>query len=109
MQSINVPQEDFDALEDTDETEIFEDGTFNPTQEEMEEVALRALGRMTLQDFINDSISALLEVYKARPESFAYDAAHYDDEDANNPTPFMDLIQYLQEVQTDESPRNTNL
>ena len=69
------------------------------TQEDMEEVALRALGRIPLQDLINDSVSALVEVYKARPESYAYDAAHYDDDDVETPNPFMDLIQYLKEVQ----------
>ena len=108
QQSINIPQEDFDDMEDVDETQDSEEPE-EPTQEEMEEVALRALGRMTLQELINDSIIALVEVYKARPESFTYDAAHYNDEDVNNYTPFMDLIQYLQDMKVDESPRNTNL
>jgi hypothetical protein len=111
QQSIEIPQEDFDDMEAVDETKVLEDENeeFNPTQEDMEEVALRALGRMTLQEFIEESISALVEVYKAKPESFAYDAAHYSDEDAHNPNPFIDLIKYLQEVKPDESPRNTNL
>ena len=78
------------------------------TQEDMEEVALRALGRVPLQDLINDSVSALVEVYKARPESYAYDAAHYNDEDREQPSPYMDLIQYLKDVREDESPRDTD-
>ena len=77
------------------------------TQEDMEEVALRALGRVPLQDLINDSVSALVEVYKARPESYAYDASHYDDDDVETPNPFMDLIQYLREVQPVESDRDS--
>ena len=77
------------------------------SQEEMEEVALRALGRVPLQDLINDSVSALVEVYKARPESYAYDASHYDDDDVETPNPFMDLIQYLKEVRPLESDRDS--
>ena len=78
------------------------------TQDDMEEVALRALGRMSLQELIDDSVSALVEVYKARPESYAYDAAHYNDEDREQPSPYMDLIQYLKDVREDESPRDTD-
>ena len=78
------------------------------TQEDMEEVALRALGRMTLQELIDDSVSALVEVYTARPESYLYDAMHYNDADRNQPSPFMDLIQYLKDVREDESPRDNN-
>ena len=70
-----------------------------PSLEDMEEVALRALGRMTLQDLIDDSVLALVEVSTARPQSYFYDAAHYNDEDREQPSPFMDLIQYLKEVQ----------
>ena len=108
QQSIDIPEEDFDTLEDTDELLLEHEDT-PPTQENMEEVALRAIGRMTLQEFIEDSISALVEVYKARPESYHFDAAHYDDEDVHTPTPFMDLIKYLQEVGNDESTRDSNL
>ena len=79
------------------------------SEEEMEEVALRALGRVPLQDLINDSVSALVEVYKARPESYAYDASHYDDDDVETPNPFMDLIKYLQDVKENESPRTTDI
>ena len=76
------------------------------TQEDMEEVALRALGRMTLQEVIDDSVAALIEVYKARPESYVYDAVHYNDADREQPSPFMDLIQYLKDVREDEFPRD---
>ena len=79
-----------------------------PSLEAMEEVALRALGRMTLQDLIDDSVLALVEVYTARPQSYFYDAAHYNDEDREQPSPFMDLIQYLKDVREDESPRDTD-
>ena len=78
-----------------------------PNLEDMEEVALRALGRIPLQELINDSVAALVEVYKARPESYYYDASHYDDEDVENPNPFMDLIQYLKEIHSVESDRDS--
>jgi hypothetical protein len=74
----------------------------------MEEVALRALGRMTLQELIDDSVSALVEVYIARPESYLYDAMHYSDADRDQPSPFMDLVQYLKDVRKDESPRDSS-
>lgn len=106
QQSIEIPQEDFIEPEDTDES--IEHGNTPPTEEEMEEVALRAIGRMTLQELINDSISALVEVYTARPESFQYDADHYDDEDASTPNPFLDLIKYLQDVRNDEHSRDSS-
>ena len=88
------------------EEEVIDSAT--PTIEDMEEVALRALGRMSLQDLIDDSVLALVEVYTARPQSYFYDAAHYNDEDREQPSPFMDLIQYLKDVREDESPRDTD-
>ena len=78
------------------------------TQEDMEEVALRAIGRMTLQELIDDSVAALVEVYTARPESYVYDAVHYNDADRDQPSPFMDLVQYLKDVREDESPRDSS-
>jgi len=88
--------------------ELIEEEDISITQEDMEEVALRALGRMTLQELIDDSVSALVEVYTARPESYLYDAMHYDDADRNQPSPFMDLVQYLKDVRKDESPRDSS-
>ena len=72
-----------------------------PTIEDMEEVALSAVGRMSIQDLIDDSVLALVEVYKARPDSYYFDARHYDDANQNTPSPFLDLIQYLREVNPD--------
>jgi len=88
--------------------EPVEEEDISITQEDMEEVALRALGRMTLQELIDDSVSALVEVYIARPESYLYDAMHYSDADRDQPSPFMDLVQYLKDVRKDESPRDNN-
>ena len=88
--------------------ELAEEEDISITQEDMEEVALRALGRMTLQELIDDSVSALVEVYIARPESYLYDAMHYSDADRDQPSPFMDLVQYLKDVRKDESPRDNN-
>jgi len=95
-------------VEDIQEEESPQEDNSDITQDDMEEVALRALGRMSLQELIDDSVSALVEVYKARPESYAYDAAHYNDADKEQPSPFMDLIQYLKDVGEDESPRDTD-
>ena len=95
-------------VEDIQEEESPQEDTSDITQDDMEEVALRALGRMSLQELIDDSVSALVEVYIARPESYAYDAAHYNDVDREQPSPFMDLIQYLKDVGEDESPRDTD-
>ena len=95
-------------VEDIQEEESPQEDTSDITQDDMEEVALRALGRMSLQELIDDSVSALVEVYRARPESYAYDAAHYNDVDREQPSPFMDLIQYLKDVGEDESPRDTD-
>ena len=79
-----------------------------PTIEDMEEVALSAVGRISVQDLIDDSVSALVEVYKARPESYYFDARHYDDANANTPSPFLDLIQYLREVNPDNYSLETD-
>jgi len=56
-----------------------------PTIEDMEEVALSAVGRISIQDLIDDSVQALVEV----------------DSNTNAPSPFLDLIQYLREVNPD--------
>ena len=104
---VEVPEIEYTTMEpESDYVETVLGDTVS--QEDMEEVALRALGRMTLQDLIDDSVLALVEVYTARPQSYFYDAAHYNDEDREQPSPFMDLIQYLKDVREDESPRDTD-
>jgi len=97
-----------EPVEELIEEPVEEEEDISITQEDMEEVALRALGRMTLQELIDDSVSALVEVYIARPESYLYDAMHYSDADRDQPSPFMDLVQYLKDVRKDESPRDNN-
>ena len=72
-----------------------------PNLEDMEEVALSAVGRMSVRDLIDDSVLALVEVYKVRPDSYYFDANHYNDDNKNTPSPFLDLIQYLREVNPD--------
>lgn len=91
-------------VEDLKEDTVGEE-TMVPTQEEMEEIALQAIGKMTLQEIIEDAIQALVEVYKARPQSYEYDAAHYNDEVTREGTPFMDLVQYLKDIKADEPSR----
>ncbi|MAF24647.1 hypothetical protein CL634_03600 [bacterium] len=90
--------------EEVVEEEVLEEEVLDavmPTIEDMEEVALSAVGRISIQDLIDDSVRALVEVYKARPESYYFDARHYDDSNKNSPSPFLDLIQYLREVNPD--------
>ena len=41
-----------------------------PTEEELQDVALNAIGKIPLQDLINDAVSALVEVYKAKIEIY---------------------------------------
>ena len=103
----DLPTDLQEEVEPTQEEEPIEEDT-SITQEDMEEVALRAIGRMTLQDLIEDSVAALVEVYRARPESYVYDAVHYNDADREQPSPFMDLVQYLKDIREDESPRDTD-
>ena len=79
-----------------------------PTQKELEEVALFAIGRMRLQDIIDDSVQLLVELYKRRPESYQYDLDtnlyYINQKDSDYlDSPFVDLIGYMKE---DESTRD---
>tara|TARA_R110002020_G_C16190285_1_gene765466 strand:- start:124 stop:405 length:282 start_codon:yes stop_codon:yes gene_type:complete len=74
-----------------------------PTEEEYEEVALFAIGRLRVQDLIDDAVKALVVLYKSRPESYEYDKqanrAYNEDQDVDYlESPFMDLIAHLLEV-----------
>ena len=69
-----------------------------PSEERMQDIALNALGKIPLQDFINDSVSALIEVYKAKPEICQLDIGNYDNYPPLIANPFMDLVAYLKEL-----------
>ena len=69
-----------------------------PSEERMQDIALNAIGKIPLQDLINDSVSALIEVYKAKPEICQLDIGNYDNYPPLIANPFMDLVAYLKEL-----------
>ena len=77
-----------------------------PTEEELQDVALNAIGKIPLQDFINDAVSALVEVYKAKIEIYQLDVANYNNYPPLLANPFMDLVSYLKEVRRETVTSN---
>jgi hypothetical protein len=69
-----------------------------PSEERMQDIALVAIGKIPLQDLINDAVSALIEVYKAKPEICQLDIGNYDNYPPLVANPFMDLVAYLREL-----------
>ena len=69
-----------------------------PSEERMQDIALNAIGKIPLQDLINDAVSALVEVYKARPEICQLDISNYENYPPLIANPFMDLVSYLKEL-----------
>lgn len=69
-----------------------------PSEERMQDIALNAIGKIPLQDLINDAVSALVEVYKARPEICLLDISNYENYPPLIANPFMDLVSYLKEL-----------
>ena len=69
-----------------------------PSEERMQDIALNAIGKIPLQDLINDAVSALIEVYKAKPEICQLDIGNYDNYPPLIANPFMDLVAYLKEL-----------
>jgi len=63
-----------------------------PSEEVYQEVALNAIGKIPLQDLINDAVQALVEVYKAKPEIFQLDVDNYENYPPLVANPFIDLI-----------------
>ena len=73
------------------------------SQERMEQVALGAIGKIPLQDLINDAVSAMIEVYKARPQIYQIDLDEFDESFEPQANPFSDLVLYLKEINQDVS------
>ena len=71
-----------------------------PSDEVYQEVALNAIGKIALQDLINDVVSALVEFYKAQPDIFQLDVDNYPS------TSVMDLVSYLKEVRHETGTSN---
>lgn len=69
-----------------------------PSEERMQDIALNAIGKIPLQDLINDAVSALIEVYRAKPEICQLDIGNYDNYPPLIANPFMDLVAYLKEL-----------
>lgn len=76
------------------------------TDEMLQDVALNAIGKIPLQDFINDAVSALVEVYKAKPSIFHLDVENYYNYPPLVANPFMDLVSYLQELNRETGTSN---
>ena len=76
------------------------------TEDMLQDVALNAIGKIPLQDFINDAVSALVEVYKAKPDIFQLDVENYYNYPPLVANPFMDLVTYLQELNRETGTSN---
>ncbi len=68
--------------------------------ERMTEIALGAIGKIPLQDLINDAVLALIELYKAKPEIYQIDTDQYEAIVEVEANPFTDIVAYLQEINT---------
>jgi len=69
-----------------------------PSEERLQDIALNAIGKIPLQDLINDAVSALVEVYKAKPEICQLDINNYENYPPLVANPFMDLVAFLKEL-----------
>ena len=110
-EAVQVPEE----VENTEPAQV---GLFNikdyevpppfilPSEERMQDIALNAIGKIPLQDLINDAVSALVEVYKAKPSVFQSDVDNYEYDPPQVGNPFMDLVSYLKEVRHETGTSN---
>ena len=76
------------------------------TDDMLQDVALNAIGKIPLQDFINDAVSALVVLYKAKPDIFNLDVENYYNYPPLLANPFMDLVSYLQELNRETGTSN---
>lgn len=103
-----------DQVEVTDETEqigLFPLGDYEipkepPTEDILQDIALNAIGKIPLQDLINDAVAALVEVYKTRPEILQLDINNYDNYPPLMANPLMDLVNYLKEIRRETGTSN---
>ena len=89
--------EDYEVSQEVDES---------ISEETLQDVALNAIGKIPMQDFINDAVSALVEVYKAKPTIFQLDVENYNNYPPLVANPFMDLVTYLQELNRETGTSN---
>jgi hypothetical protein len=89
------------------DVENYEVASKEPISDEMlQDVALNAIGKIPMQDFINDAVQALVEVYKMKPDIFQLDVDNYDTYPPYLSNPFMDLVSYLQELNRETGTSN---
>ena len=74
--------------------------------EMLQDIALNAIGKIPLQDLINDAVSALVEVYKAKPHVLELDIENYEHYPPLLSNPFSDLVTYLREIQSNAGTLN---
>ena len=77
-----------------------------PSEDTYQDVALNAIGKIPLQDLINDAVSALVEVYKAKPAIFQLDVDNYENYPPLIANPLIDLVSYLREVHRETGTSN---
>ena len=77
-----------------------------PSEDTYQDVALNAIGKIPLQDLINDAVAALVEVYKAKPEIFQLDVDNYENYPPLIANPLIDLVSYLREVHRETGTSN---
>ena len=76
------------------------DNSLDFSEEKLAEVALGAIGKIPLQDLINDSVSVLIEVYKAKPEIYRIDVEAYEEQLDLQANALSDVALYLKELNT---------
>ena len=74
------------------------DSSVDFSEERMTELALGAIGKIPLQELINDSVSILIEMYKAKPETYLIDLEEHEEEVELRSNPLSDVAVYLQEI-----------
>ena len=74
------------------------DNSLDFSEERMTEVALGAIGKVPLQELINDAVSILVEMYKVKPDMYRIDAEEYEEQVELQSNPFSDVVVYLQEL-----------
>lgn len=77
-----------------------------PTDDVLQDVALNAIGKIPMQDFINDAVQALVEVYKMKPDILQLDVDNYDSYPPLVANPFTDLVTYLKELNRETGTLN---
>ena len=87
--------------QETVEETIEEDQAHNFIEEDMANVALNAISKLSISNLFDGITLVLIELYKVRPESYEYDSHNY--EEPNAISPFVDLARYIRGDQENDS------